>query len=768
MFDTLRRAVRRTDSWLNALTGVGLNRGKSAMVFRASASDYLDDRTLEDLYELDGVASRIVRAPCVHALRHGVIVSTGDPQVDTKIKARMEELDAVNALRKAWQWARLYGGGAVFVGADDGKDPALPLDLDAIQSVRFTVDTDRIELQPSDWETDPLKSTFGKPRTYRLTRNATGGGSQHAQVHASRLIRFDGVEPTKRRRQYLHGWGDSVLQRVYVDLQQARGAYAAVAGLMHESSQGVFKMKDLMSMISGDKDDTFKRRMELMDMSRSVARAILIDEDETYERIEVGALTGLVEAMDRFTNMVSASSEIPVTVLMGQAPAGLNATGESDIRSWYDAVAAEREAMLRSRVERMVKLLLRAKDGPTGGVEPPGWKVTFPPLWQSTPSEDADLRQKVAATDQIYIDKGVITPEEVALNRFRSEGWSPDTTIDLEARESALKGGGGMGEGEGTEDDPEDSAGAPKPDHDAVTAIIGKVAAREIPRDAGVQLLAAHVGDKAEAVMGEAGRTFFTAPEPGHAAEMDSLRAENAKLARSQQSTKAMLSRVLERNRAGELVVKPIGPAAEKAAEGIDVGDVVEVAEEPGEGVTQDAHADAAEVPVAIVFPLPADTARAAAVPGGEPVADLHMTVAFLGRRALTADEVSAIETVLRAWAADRKPIAAVLGLTNRFVGKDAAKGDPVFRSVIVRGADRLALVEALDDAGFPLRTEHAWVPHVTVAYIPQGSSMPASVTRDNRVEFAFDRVALWAGERRVEVMFGGAEMASSPKDAVE
>lgn len=588
MFDTLRRAVRRTDSWLNALTGVGLNRGKSAMVFRASASDYLDDRTLEDLYELDGVASRIVRAPCVHALRHGVIVSTGDPQVDTKIKARMEELDAVNALRRAWQWARLYGGGAVFVGADDGKDPREPLDINNIQSVRFTVDTDRIELQPSDWETDPLKATFGKPKTYRLTRNATGGGSQHAQVHASRLIRFDGVEPTKRRRQYLHGWGDSVLQRVYVDLQQARGAYAAVAGLMHESSQGVFKMKDLMSMISGDKDDTFKRRMELMDMSRSVARAILIDEDETYERIEVGALTGLVEAMDRFTNMVSASSEIPVTVLMGQAPAGLNATGESDIRSWYDAVAAEREAMLRSRVERMVKLLLRAKDGPTGGVEPPGWKVTFPPLWQSTPSEDADLRQKVAATDQIYIDKGVITPEEVALNRFRSEGWSPDTTIDLEARESALKGGGGMGEGEGTEDDPEDSAGAPKPDHDAVTAIIGKVAAREIPRDAGVQLLAAHVGDKAEAVMGEAGRTFFTAPEPGHAAEMDSLRAENAKLARSQQSTKAMLSRVLERNRAGELVVKPIGPAAEKAAEGIDVGDVVEVAEEPapdsGEG----------------------------------------------------------------------------------------------------------------------------------------------------------------------------------------
>lgn len=593
MFDALRRAVRRTDSWLNTITNVGLNRGRNAMLFRATSSDYLDDVTLEQLYELDGIAARIVRAPCVHALRRGFTVSTGDPQTDTAIKARLEDLDAVNALRKAWQWARLYGGGAVFIGADDGRDPREPLDVNSISSVRFTVDVDRIELIPQVWETDPLSARFGKPRVYQLVRNATGGGAQNASVHASRVIRFDGVEPTKRRRQTLQGWGDSVLQRVYVDLQQARGAYAAVAGLMHEASQGVFKMKDLMLMMAGDRDDTLKRRMEAMDMARSVARAILIDADgESYERVEVGALTGLVEAMDRFTNMVSASSEIPVTVLMGQAPAGLNATGESDIRSWYDAVEAEREAMLRSRVEHMVRLLLRAKDGPTGGVEPAGWKVTFPPLWQPTPSEEADLRQKVAQADQVYVTIGALTPEEVALNRFRTEGWSPDTTIDLEARESALKSGATAGEGEDTG---EGGAGSPEapagsgassgaPDTDAVTSIIAKVAAREIPRDAGVALLRAHVGEQAESVMGEAGKTFFTTPEPGHAEELAKAREELAQAKRSQMSAKAMLARVLESNRKGELVVKPIGPAGEKAAEDIEPGDMVEVTEEPAEG----------------------------------------------------------------------------------------------------------------------------------------------------------------------------------------
>ena len=595
MLDALRRAVRRTDSWLNALTNVGLNSGRNAMLFRASARDYLDDITLEQLYELDGLAARIVRAPCVHALRRGFTVSTGDPAVDTAIKARLDDLDAVNGLRRAWQWARLYGGGGVFIGADDGLDPREPLDESAIKSVRFAVDVDRIDLIPQTWETDPLSARFGKPRIYQLVRNGTGGGAQNASVHASRIIRFDGVEPTKRRRQTLQGWGDSVLQRVYVDLQQARGAYAAVSGLMHEASQGVFKMKDLMLMMAGDRDDTLKRRMEAMDMSRSVARAILIDADgESYERVEVGSLTGLVEAMDRFTNMVSASSEIPVTVLMGQAPAGLNATGESDIRSWYDAVEAEREAMLRSRAERMVKLLLKSKDGPTGGVEPPGWKVTFPPLWQPTPSENADLRLKTSQADQVDIASGVLMPEEVALSRYRKEGYSTETSIDLEARESALKSGEAVGEGEEPGEDGAPS-GAPSgaPDTDAVTSIIAKVAAREIPRDAGVQLLAAHVGDRAELVMGEAGRSFFTKPEPGHAAELEKARAEAAQAKRSQMSAKAMLSRVLERNRAGELVVKPIGPAAEKAAEDIEPGDTVEVTEEPAEGAGEPAEAPA-------------------------------------------------------------------------------------------------------------------------------------------------------------------------------
>lgn len=563
--DTLARALKRTDSWVNTLTGVGLNHRKTEIEMRAAATDYLDDATLEVLYDLDGLAARIVRAVPHHALREGFAVTTGDAALDTATKARLDELDASGRLRLAWTWARLYGGGAVFVGADDGRDPRAPLDLANIRSVRFLVDVDRCDLTPQSWCNDPLSPRFGQPETYQLLQQG-GTASQSTLVHASRLVRFDGAEVTRRRRQHLQGWGDSVLQRVYAELQQLRGAHAAVAALLHESSQGVFKMKDLAASIGADKDDTLKTRLELMDMSRSIARAILIDaEGESFERTEVGTMAGMVEVMDRFVNLLAAVTGIPVTVLMGQAPAGLNATGESDIRSWYDEVAAEREAMLRPKVERVVRLLLLAKDGPTGGVEPASWKVTFPPLYQMTPAQGADVRNKQATTDATYIEKGVLTAQEVRASRFKPDGWSDTTSLDPAAAQRSASGG----------------------QTDAIAAVLAKVAAREIPRDAGVALLVSSLGmttERAEAVMGETGKSFFTAPESTHAAEMDALRAENAKLKASNEGHRQYTARVIQRAKEGGLELGAFtGKPPTETAEG-DVlveGDVVAVPADP-------------------------------------------------------------------------------------------------------------------------------------------------------------------------------------------
>lgn len=749
----------RADSWANLITGVGASRGRvGSFSFTPLATDYLDEGTLELLYDLDGVAARVVRAVPQHALREGFAVTTGDAATDTSIAGTLDDLGAVVRLRRAWTWARLYGGGAVVIGADDGRDPSEPLDWSNVRSVRYLVDVSRRELVPQQWNDDPLSARYSTPEVYLLTRIGVVG-SRSLRVHATRVIRFDGAETTTRRKAELQGWGDSVLQRVYQDLRTLRSGDAAVAELIQSASQGVFKIKNLFELMTGDGKDVFRKRMELMDMCRSVARSVLLDVDESYERVETAALTGLPDVLDRFAERVSASSEIPLTVLMGRSPAGMNATGESDVRGWYDAVAAERNAILKPRVEYLVRVLLRAKNGPTKGAEPSGWKATFPPLWQPTQTELADLRGKVATQDATYIEKGVLTAEEVAVNRFRKEGWSMETAIDLGARNAAM-------EADASDPTAPDEAA----DHDQVMAVVARVASREIPRDSGLALLAklGLSAEAAESVMGATGRSFFTKPEPGHEAAMESVRAENAALKRSQTSAKAMLARVLERNRNGQLVLGNViaaNPTDTEAGDVLEEGDVVAV---PANATAQDSRAmlraDGGRG-VAVVLPVPADVAARVALGGRERPEDLHLTLAYFGPEGWgTPELLAAVRTVVAAWAAATPPIPATLNGVGRFLAPGDAE-DPVYLSADAPGlaGAREALVRGLAAAGVVASQAHGFVPHVTLAYTPKASNVIISNERGlSPTALTFTEVAMWSGDVREAFPLAGMSAAQN------
>jgi hypothetical protein len=80
--------------------------------------------------------------------------------------------------------------------------------------------------------------------------------------------------------------------------------------------------------------------------------------------------------------------------------------------------------------ERFLRILFRAKAGPTKGIEPDNWTVSFPPLWQPTEQERATTRKMVAETDAIYYDMGVVTSSEVRSSRFGSDEYSSETVID--------------------------------------------------------------------------------------------------------------------------------------------------------------------------------------------------------------------------------------------------------------------------------------------------------------------------------------------------
>lgn len=407
------------DSWQNAVTGVGGPADKSANFNFVGGSEWLWDwYRLSDLYEIDDIASNIVDAPVNEAFMRGWSLEIGsNSELAVRSRDWFDKLGGTEAIKKARKWARLHGGSGVYIGSDDGSQTD-PLTLGG--RLHFISAYEASELVPSRWYDNPLKPNFGKVSHYQLmpaTRAAV-----RPIVHESRLIIFDGVETTKLKRDQRQGWGSSVLLRPMKAIQQFQATFATVQALLADSSQNVYKWKGLSDMLMAGNEELIKARMGVFDQVRSAIKAIVVDaESEDFVRSQL-QLSGVEGIMDKFMMRVAGAANMPATKVFGMAPAGMNATGESDMRNWHNQIALEQREVLGPAMDRAIEVMFRALNGPTGGIEPDSWEVSWPSLWEATPAEEADIDSKNAGTDQTYIDLGVLTAQQVARTRFTAGG----------------------------------------------------------------------------------------------------------------------------------------------------------------------------------------------------------------------------------------------------------------------------------------------------------------------------------------------------------
>lgn len=441
---TVREQIKeRVDAFVNAMTGLGhgvRDKAVQAIFYRGRK---LNDDELETLFQENWLAARVVEQPIEDALRQGFTVTAkieADPEksqeVASDIHDKLAELNANDSVKEAGIWGQLFGRAHVLVGISDGQRLDKPVNEASIKSVEYLETYDARDISPHTYYDKPEHSSlpkYGRPEIYRLSRQV-GTKTSDDYVHESRLLTFGGVRSTARFR-VRNEWRDpSALQRVNEVIRGYETTWQAVEVLMQSASQGVYKVQDLINMTSiPGGEEALATRMRVIDMARSVAKALVVDaERESFEMVST-SFAGIPEILDKFMLRLAGAANRPVTVLFGQAPAGLNATGESDIRLWNNRVQAEQRT-LQPEIERLIELVCLAKDGPTKGVVPDRFEVVFPPLWTPTAKERLEMKKMQADIDAIYIDKEVVSPEEVALSRFRPEGWSDEMTVDLELR----------------------------------------------------------------------------------------------------------------------------------------------------------------------------------------------------------------------------------------------------------------------------------------------------------------------------------------------
>jgi len=401
---------QRNDSWQNLLSGLGTTRDKSSFTHLAP-NDRFPPNYLEQLYLNDDIAARICDLLPNEMLRQGIELKINDESF--KWDGLSEKLHDV--LVKA----RIFGAAFLYIGANDRKAQDKLLIPHQTNGVQFLSVLAAKDLSKASFYTDPNKANFGHPELYRLNTSST---RQNNIIHESRLIPFFAMSPLNHQQ-----FPPSLLQRIYPVLQQFHTAWQATAHLMTDAAQGVFKLKGLHSAVASNRSEELLKRMELVDMSRSISRSILLDaEDEDFRRDSYG-FAGIPEILEKMTLRLAAAARLPVSLLMGQAPAGMNATGESDTRFFYDQVRADQEA-LKPKIEQLVKIMV--------GDQQAKVSIEFPALWQMTDREKAELRRMEAETDRIYLQEGVLLPEEVAIKRFSKGEFSIDLTSRAELAHS--------------------------------------------------------------------------------------------------------------------------------------------------------------------------------------------------------------------------------------------------------------------------------------------------------------------------------------------
>lgn len=335
-----------------------------------------------------------------------------------KTNAAPEYIDKINKLQRqtklrrsiveGMKWGRLYGG-AIGLILLEGQDEFMsePLNYDTIQpdSFKGLYIADRWSGVYPDTEliTDINDPEFGLPAYYEI-RNEQGAITQ--RVHHSRVIRFIGRELPYLEKVVETYWGQSEIEAIYDEIIKRDNVSYNIASLTFRANLSVYEMDNLDQLFAVGGTEA-QRRFWNMIQAQSVLESNLgvkmVNKGDEVHQLQY-SFTGLAEVYESIMLDVAGAARMPVTKLFGRSPAGLNATGESDLRNYYDYLEEIREKDFRPVIEKLLPIMALS----AWGEIPDDLDFMFDELWTPTENEKASIvKNKVGALIEAFNANGM-------------------------------------------------------------------------------------------------------------------------------------------------------------------------------------------------------------------------------------------------------------------------------------------------------------------------------------------------------------------------
>ncbi len=427
----MSNVVQLYDSFRNLISGLGTLKDKS--IYQQPTLTLLNQADLENLYRGDWLSRKIVEIPAFDATRAWRQWQADDEQIED-IEDQERFLKLQQKVMQALIKARLYGGSAMILGVAGTGNFNEELDLDRVKkdSLKFVHVVERWSLGTGPRILDITSPWYGEPNYYvrnNVPELAPIGGvdpspkfenlapaSSQLYIHPSRIVRVIGADyPDVERAP--DSWGDSVLQGVSDAINAFGNVIQSVSNMVTEAKVDVISVAGLTNHIETTAGlNKLVSRFTNANVAKSIINSLLLDKDnETWERkqLQFGGLEGLMGA---FEIVACGAADIPATRLFGRSPQGMNATGDSDTRNYYDKVSAEQRMKLTPMLTQLDEVLIRHA---LGKRDPAIW-YDWVPLYQMDDKEKAAIEMQKAQAHKIDVDSGLINPDALRIARENS------------------------------------------------------------------------------------------------------------------------------------------------------------------------------------------------------------------------------------------------------------------------------------------------------------------------------------------------------------
>ena len=392
------------NAFVNFVSGLGTTRDKSSMA-EFMPTKRMGVRDLENVYDGDWVAQRIIDKPAYDCFRSGYYLAGVDDDQDTAIKNLSKQIGFNDVMIEAVAYGRLHGWCYILIGERGDTDLAEELVIEGIDLSFFSI-LKRDECKPKTNTTylsaDKALGKWNEPEYYQI-----GQDWEKKYIHHSRLVRMDASGLIKDK----DGLPKPTLQKIYESIKQNASVNANASSLVYEAKVDIFKVPGLMTAL---RTSPAAAVSQMVQRFASIATMkgnngmIVLDKDEEYQSKSY-SFSGLPQLMQQFQVVTAGAANMPYSLLFGQSVGGLGSTGDFEMRSYYDFISSIQENEIKQPIEILLSIMAQSL-----GFDIDDLGLVFNTLWQIDDKVKSEIEKANSERDSTYLTLGIITEAQIA------------------------------------------------------------------------------------------------------------------------------------------------------------------------------------------------------------------------------------------------------------------------------------------------------------------------------------------------------------------